>query len=406
MARMLATPPKHGRDGPIDRLPPNLRRVLLYEYVLSHAPLEVDREAGIIKNVKILGYESKNGRRYTGEAMQRAKPLYEGVHVNIDHPHVLGKEKPDAPRSSYDRFGKLVNVRYVEGKGLMGDLLYLKTHPMAERVCEAAERMPDMFGLSHNAEGEGDTEDGVFVVHHIVDVRHVDLVPDAATNRSLSESYVMPAKQSFTTLLEASQKSDALTDSDKEFIKKTLEAYEEKGAGEPGDDPHAHVLKAVETYLTSEGMDDDERHEKIKALMNVINPKPEKDEDEEEEDGADGIRQGPDKTEKPKVPEGLAAENASLKEQIEALKNQRSLERHARQLCEAANITVDAEIIDAAVATGDPKKVKSFVESLKKVVRPGRLPAPKSQAPGSALGNGKRLDRQTMVDSLRRPSVQ
>jgi hypothetical protein len=397
MAR-IATRPKHGSDGHIDRIPPRLRRVLLYEYVLSHAPLEVDREAGIIKNVKILGYESKNGRRYTAEAMQRAKPLYEGVHVNIDHPHVLGKEKPDAPRSSYDRFGRLVNVRYLEGKGLVGDLEYLKSHPMADRVCEAAERMPDMFGLSHNAEGEGDTEDGVFVVHHIVDVRHVDLVPDAATNKSLSESYVMPAttwnKKAF---LEAAQKSDKLTDLDKEFVKTTLEMYEE-GDDDGMDDHKTHVLKAVETLLNSE---DDEAHEKVKALMNVINPKPEEEEEEEEE-----IEPGPDKTEKPHVPEGLAAENASLKEQIETLKNEKALAKHVRQLCEASNIQVDDTLIDAAVATGDAKKIKSFVESLKKINRPGRLPPPRSQGPATSASNGKRLDRQQLVDTLRRPSAQ
>jgi hypothetical protein len=59
---------------------------------------------------------------------------------------------------------------------------------MAARICEAAERMPDAFGLSHNAQGEGDEKDGIFVVSKIVEVRHVDVVADPATTKSLSES--------------------------------------------------------------------------------------------------------------------------------------------------------------------------------------------------------------------------
>jgi hypothetical protein len=63
---------------------------------------------------------------------------------------------------------------------------------MAERICEAAERMPDAFGMSHNAQGEGEeNKDGVFVVSKIVEVRHVDLVADPATTKSLSESKKM-----------------------------------------------------------------------------------------------------------------------------------------------------------------------------------------------------------------------
>jgi hypothetical protein len=135
--------------------------------------------------VKILGFKSLNGRRYTPEAVKSAAKLYEGAMVNIDHP----EGKPTGQRSAYDRFGKLVNIRYVEGEGLFGDLEYLTKHPMALRVAEAAERMPELYGMSHNAEGEGEDDDeGIFVVNRITEVRHVDLVADPATTKSLSES--------------------------------------------------------------------------------------------------------------------------------------------------------------------------------------------------------------------------
>lgn len=149
----------------------------------SARPIKVDREAGVIYGVKVLGLISENGRRYLEKAVKEAAPLYEGIMVNVDHPENAGDS-----RSAQDRIGKLVNVHYVEGKGLYGDLEFLKSHPMAERICEAAERMPDAFGMSHNAQGDGEDEDGVFVVHKIVEVRHVDLVADPATTKSLNES--------------------------------------------------------------------------------------------------------------------------------------------------------------------------------------------------------------------------
>lgn len=171
----------------------NPMRRPIHESVLSGRGIRVNREAGTIANVKILGLVSENGRQYLPAAIQAAKKLYEGVHVNIDHP----KDSPDQQRSAYDRFGKLTRIRWVEGEGLYGDLVYLKTHPMAERICEAAERMPDAFGMSHNAQGEGEeNKDGVFVVSKIVEVRHVDLVADPATTKSLSESKKMKTAES------------------------------------------------------------------------------------------------------------------------------------------------------------------------------------------------------------------
>jgi hypothetical protein len=149
--------------------------------------LTVDRRNGVIRNVKVLGLISENNRRYLPEAVKKSIPLYENIAVNIDHPD----RQADDSRSAYDRFGKLENVRFVENEGLFGDLFFLKSHPMAERICEAAERMPDMFGLSHNADGDGETRDGVFVVEKIIGVRHVDVVADPATTKSLSESKML-----------------------------------------------------------------------------------------------------------------------------------------------------------------------------------------------------------------------
>ncbi len=155
----------------------------LLEYVAS-MPQEIDRDAGLIRGVKVLGYESSNNRRYTRIAVSRAKDLYEGIRVNIDHPC---PERPDQQRNMSDRFGRLENVREAQD-GLYADLRYLSKHPLAPMVLEAAERMPDTFGLSHNAEGRVVRDGKRTLVEEIVQVRSVDLVSDPATNHSLFES--------------------------------------------------------------------------------------------------------------------------------------------------------------------------------------------------------------------------
>ena len=47
---------------------------LLQEYVDSrHERLRVDRTAGVIRGVKLLGLNSRNGRRYREEALSGAR---------------------------------------------------------------------------------------------------------------------------------------------------------------------------------------------------------------------------------------------------------------------------------------------------------------------------------------------
>ncbi|MGE3804159.1 MAG: hypothetical protein AB7K24_05755 [Gemmataceae bacterium] len=138
----------------------------------------------ILRGVKILGGVSKNRRRYTGEAVEQAARLYEGLPVNIDHP----EKNTAAARGLRERFGKLLQVRNEAGS-LRGDLHYNPKHPLAEAVRWWAENQPDAIGLSHNATGTGHTEaDGTFVVDKIVSVRSVDIVADPATTRGLFEA--------------------------------------------------------------------------------------------------------------------------------------------------------------------------------------------------------------------------
>jgi hypothetical protein len=60
----------------------------------------VDREASLIRGVKLIGFESLNGRDYPPEVLRADVAKYEGVRVNIDHP-----DQPTHSRSMRDRFG-------------------------------------------------------------------------------------------------------------------------------------------------------------------------------------------------------------------------------------------------------------------------------------------------------------
>lgn len=158
----------------------------LTEYVQSSAS-QVDADAGVIRGVRILNPVSRNGpngRRYTPQAIREALGHYEGAKVNFDHPP---GERAGMERSVRDRGGRLENVREHEG-GLAGDLHVLKSHPYGPAVLEAAERMPDVFGLSHNVQAKVRDERGVEVIESIARVRSVDIVSDPATTRGLFES--------------------------------------------------------------------------------------------------------------------------------------------------------------------------------------------------------------------------
>jgi Skp family chaperone for outer membrane proteins len=145
----------------------------------------VDRDAGVIRDVLILGHVSANQRVYTHDALAAAARLYEGVRVFADH-------QPDGRRSVRDLVGWLSGVRLAEG-GLRGDLHLLAPDTEFGRVVlGAAERHPSSLGLSHDAEGRTVTHDGQTIVEAIESVRSVDLVAEPATTRSLYEDRAMP----------------------------------------------------------------------------------------------------------------------------------------------------------------------------------------------------------------------
>jgi len=146
---------------------------------------QVDAAAGLIRNVKVVGFKSANNdgkREYAPAGLRKAAPLYEGIQVNIDH------DRKGTERRVADRFGKLEQIKFVESDGLRGDLRYNVKHPLAGQVAWFAENMPEALGFSHHTRGSCRMQGGVEIVEEIKAVRCVDIVADPATTRSLFES--------------------------------------------------------------------------------------------------------------------------------------------------------------------------------------------------------------------------
>lgn len=156
----------------------------IQEYVSAGAGCRVDRGAGVIRGVKILGLESRNRRTYLPEALRRAASLYEGAKVNVNHP----KGSPNGPRDYQDRIGLLRNVRLEQADGgLRGDFHFNPKHALAEQLIWDAEHSPENVGFSHNVEARTNPKNGRAVVEEIIRVQSVDLVADPATTRGLFE---------------------------------------------------------------------------------------------------------------------------------------------------------------------------------------------------------------------------
>jgi len=147
-------------------------------------PMKVDAHNGVIYGVKVLGLISRNGRRYSEQALRQALPLYEGARVNINHP----RGDAAAPRDYRDRLGFLRAVRYREGEGLFADLHFNPKHDLAERLAWDAEHAPHNVGLSHNVLARVEHQGQIPVVTEIHRVLSVDLVADPATTSGLFEA--------------------------------------------------------------------------------------------------------------------------------------------------------------------------------------------------------------------------
>lgn len=147
------------------------------EYVTTQGKLA----DGKIEHVKILGLESKNGRRYKIEAIQKAKEMYNGSPMYINH-----RSKGAIARNAEERWGRLENAQ-VEADGLYADVTYLESHPLTPAIKEDIEKGLGFFGVSHDILGKSSKKDGKIIVEEIQQVISCDVVSGPATTKGFFE---------------------------------------------------------------------------------------------------------------------------------------------------------------------------------------------------------------------------
>ncbi|MBA3761733.1 MAG: hypothetical protein H0X04_00120 [Chthoniobacterales bacterium] len=139
---------------------------------------KLNKEKGIVENVHILGLKSANGYTYLEAAAQKALPKYEDASIYLNH----SKEA----RKVEDKFGFVSKPRFVEGKGIYGDVHYNTAHSYAPAFAWWVENNSSQVGMSHSVGVQFDER--TKTVTAIEDVNSVDLVSDPATVKGLFES--------------------------------------------------------------------------------------------------------------------------------------------------------------------------------------------------------------------------
>lgn len=327
----------------------------------------IDRGNCLIRNVKVLGLESRNGRRYAADAVKRAIPLYEAVMVCIDHCYEDKKG-----RKTGERWGRLVNVRQDDRGDLFADLQYLNEHPMTELILEQIERFGD-GGLSHDADGHMERSNGSVIVTDIRKVFSVDFVLNPATNENLFESEGNAVKRKLYDVLREQIDNKIAA----RLLARLTEARKCENTEvemQEGDDPLNMALRtSIMEILDGEGTIE-EKLDGIRQLCGGGTSEPPSDETGMEE------------------AEALKAENSRLKEEILGLKKslddaKASTERSdCQKLLESSGREITDARVEALLALPAEKRGALVEEFPKAKSRPSQSP-PKYQAKDSGASN-------------------
>lgn len=356
--------------------------IKLSEQFAGTSPHKVDRVQGIIFDVKILGHESRNGYRYMPEAIKEAAKAYEGLGSYIDHSY----DEQGGERKMNDLFGRFENVRCTETEA-RGDLHFLKSHPMAERVCEAAERFPQNFGISHDAYGKKAVVDGETVIESVPSVNSIDIVTSPATNKGLFESFkpngAVMSKKKFSTnirkLLEgiAKAKGDKVLSRLKEagpmgpatgaVLDAPVDVMADPGADGAEPSPDVMLQDAINAQILAiVGDAKMDTKGKLTAVGQIL----------EAQDALKAAVDGggsstPPPADKPAGDEP-AKESAAMKELREKLAKAEGAvalhesQKKTRKLIVDSEVEPTDELVEALTALGDEAKQKKLLESLPK----------------------------------------
>lgn len=162
---------------------PNIEPEQLVEHISDWraSDLLCDAAARVVRNVALTGAVSKNGYRYTEQALRDAVALYENKPVFLDHAANLARPYE---RSTRDLVGTIVGPRFESGR-IRGDIHALPTEA-GDTFLALAERNQTAVGMSHVVLAQRGSDPAV--VEKIQDVVSVDAVVFPATNATFAEN--------------------------------------------------------------------------------------------------------------------------------------------------------------------------------------------------------------------------
>jgi hypothetical protein len=260
------------------------------------------------------------------------------VPVYLNHPAGNGGQ-----RTVQDKFAWIEGAAKV-GADWRGNIHYNPKHPFAEQFAWLAKNKPSLIGLSHDAVGQGRTENGVFIVEKVISVKSVDLVADPATTKGLFESM------------------------DPEL----------NGGGAGGEDLDSletHITNAVAAVCKDDKLDLNAKMKKIKGALKILDGGA--DSGEVEEDDEEG-EETPKKKDDGDVEESTkhkkpASGDKALREELDAVKaklvaKDRS-DLAAKLIAEAklAPVYVTDTFLAQLTEAKDEKAMKALVEDRKQV---------------------------------------
>lgn len=339
---------------------------------------KIDKAAGIVRGVRVLGRESRNGRTYSDKAMNDAARLYEGAPVNIDH----DRKEPHRERGLLEGFGELRNTAN-KGEFVEGDLHYPKSHPATPLFEEMAERFPNKVGLSHNADGKSRREKGKEIVESIDRVISVDVVRSPATNKGLWESEGRTVKELLETLYPETAKSSGLLEMDY--------AAQAQVNADPNAGADEQTLLALEAMVAAALRNSTlELPARIKQAIKMLNAfgslaggesEEETPPENKPEGQPDGDGENPMAEKETKEKKETQQESASLtkiNERLSLLESENAKlkkEGAARKLLSDAGLAEDAVLLESLVHAPDEAAQKRIIEREKEIAKSVRQPA-------------------------------
>lgn len=176
----------------------------------------VNAKTKTLHGVAVLGSKSKNGRKYTNEALEDATSVFEGAKVYLNHRDNNGARR--MPHRVENFVGRLQGLRVEEGI-VRAEKLKVVNDNHWKLLSSIAENDPGAIGLS--IDGEGVVSKGT--VSKITSGRSVDVVAEPAATKSLFEEFDMDfSKLTLSTLRE--ERNDIV----KEIEDALREKYEKK----------------------------------------------------------------------------------------------------------------------------------------------------------------------------------